>query len=95
MNILPEGENSSDSPSKDGASEPVDVSKDKCKVPGVEKAVLASFPTEFIIDATKTGKATLEVEVVVPNGEELSCEGKDKGDETFDCSDVPEKKGMS
>ena len=95
MNILPESENSSGSPSKDGASEPVDVSKDKCKGPAVEKAVPASIPAEFHVDTTKTGKATLDVELVGPNGEELSCELKDNGDETFACSDVPEEKGTS
>ena len=93
VNILFDGVHIPGSPFKVTASEPIDISKVKCKGPGVGKAVPASFPAKFTVDATKTGKAPLDVEVVGPNGEEYPCEVTDNGDKTFDCSYVPEKKG--
>ena len=73
----------------------MDVSKVICKEGGLGKVVAASFPAEFAVDAAKAVKATLEGEVVGLNGQELPCEVKDNRDKTFDCSYVPDKKGMS
>ena len=63
--------------------------------PGVGKSVPASFPAEFKVDATKTGKAPCAVEVIGPDDKVYLCEIKDNGDKTFDCKYVPEKKGLS
>ena len=53
----------------------------------------ASVPAEFTVDATKAGKAPLEVDVVGPNNKKYPCDIKDNEDGTFDCKYTPEKKG--
>ena len=94
VNITFDGIHIPNSPFKVGAVEPVDASKVKCKGPGVSRGVPASFPAEFTVDATKSGKAPLEVDVTGPGGKVYPCKIKDNGDGTFDCSYLPEKKGL-
>ncbi|XP_057297037.1 filamin-B-like isoform X3 [Hydractinia symbiolongicarpus] len=93
VNILFDDTHIPDSPFKVGATEPVDASKVKCKGPGVSRSVPASLPADFTVDASKAGKAPLEVDVEGPGGEKFPCDIKDNGNGTFDCSYVPEKKG--
>lgn len=93
VNILFDDTHIPGSPFKVGATEPIDASKVKCKGPGVSRSVPASLPADFTVDASKAGKAPLEVDVEGPGGEKFPCDIKDNGDGTFDCSYVPEKKG--
>ena len=55
--------------------------------------VPASYPAEFTVDATKAGKAPLEVDVVGPGDKKYPCDIVDNNDGTFNCAYVPEKKG--
>lgn len=73
--------------------EPIDASKVKCTGPGVGNSIPASLPTTFTVDATKAGKAPLEVEVEGPKGVKVPVDIVNNGDGTFDCSYTPEKKG--
>ena len=93
VNILFDDKHIPGSPFKVGATFPVDASKVKCKGKGVGRNVPASYPAEFTVDATKAGKAPLEVDVVGPGDKKYPCNIVDNNDGTFDCAYVPEKKG--
>ena len=81
------------SPFTVACQEPIDASKVKCKGPGVGNSVPASLPTSFTVDASKAGKAPLEVEVAGPSGVKAPVDIVDNGDGTFECTYTPEKKG--
>lgn len=83
------------SPFTVACQEPVDASKVKCKGPGISNTVRASLPATFTVDATKAGKAPLEVEVDGPGGVKVPVDVKDNEDGTFDVAYVPETKGMN
>ncbi len=73
---------------------PVDASKVKCKGDGLNKNVTASFPQEFVIDASKAGDAPLEVEITGPDRKPRQPEITDNGDGTFNVKYVPDTDGM-
>ncbi|XP_066922248.1 filamin-A-like isoform X11 [Clytia hemisphaerica] len=81
------------SPFTVACQEPVDASKVKCKGPGISNSVPASLPATFTVDATKAGKAPLDVEVDGPGGVKVPVDVKDNEDGTFEVTYVPEKKG--
>ncbi|XP_065067168.1 filamin-A-like isoform X4 [Rhopilema esculentum] len=72
---------------------PVDASKVKCSGDGLKKNVDASFPQEFIIDASKAGDAPLEVEITGPDRKPRKPEITDNKDGTYKVKYVPDVEG--
>lgn len=71
----------------------VDASKVKCKGDGLSKNVLASFPQEFTIDASKAGEAPLDIEITGPDRKPRKPEITDNKDGTHTVKYVPDVDG--
>ncbi|XP_071499409.1 filamin-A-like isoform X2 [Diadema antillarum] len=82
------------SPFRPSIQDSIDASKVKAYGPGLEKnAVRSNVPAPFKVDATKAGKAPLEVTVVQERGPPEKAKVVDNKDGTFDVTYTPKMEG--
>ncbi|XP_041460317.1 filamin-A-like isoform X4 [Lytechinus variegatus] len=82
------------SPFRPSIQDSIDASKVKAHGPGLSKdGVRANVPAKFTVDATKAGKAPLDVTVIQEKGGPEKAKIVDNKDGTFDVTYVPKTEG--
>ncbi|XP_030827869.1 filamin-A isoform X3 [Strongylocentrotus purpuratus] len=82
------------SPFRPSIQDSIDASKVKAHGPGLSKdGVRANVPAKFTVDATKAGKAPLDVTVIQEKGGPEKAKIVDNKDGTYDVTYVPKTEG--
>ena len=91
INVISDGQHIPKSPFKVTAVAQVDVSTVRCN--SLKRYVLADRRAEFVIDASQTVRAQLDLKIVDRHYKKCPCAVLDNKDRTFSCFYVPYKKG--